>query len=247
MKYAFFLDIDGTLTWGSDIPQKTIDAIKRARKEGHLVFINTGRSLDFIPKWIFDKVEFDGIVAGLGCYCSIGDRVIKADAIPCDMLMKIFDYLVSKNKRFMFEGENEVLVYKNSSHFPVINYANEFLTRYNYVKVEKIYVGGVLEKDEFDTLADMFFTLQHGDYAECGIKGCDKAKGMKLIMDELPADYKCVAMGDSVNDLQMLEASDIAVAMGNAPDNVKNLCHIISTHASLGGVGHAFELILNES
>ena len=34
-------------------------------------------------------------------------------------------------------------------------------------------------------------------------------------------EYRTIAFGDSENDLSMFEAADIAVAMGNAPDEVK--------------------------
>ena len=244
MKYVFFLDIDGTLTWGSSIPEENIRLIERAQKDGHPVLINTGRSLKFIPQFVLDSISFDGIVAGLGSYCSLGDRVLKAEEMPRYQLKSTFDYLASRDRRFIFEGENEVLVYGPSSHFPSISSADELDTVYSHVRVEKIYISGILEREEFQKLSESFFTLQHGDYAECAIKGCDKAKGMKLIMDCFPRDWRSIAMGDSVNDIQMLQAADVAVAMGNAPDSVKALCHTVSCHAKDGGLAKAFAQIL---
>ena len=45
-----FLDIDGTLTPpGSNVPpQSALDAIARARANGHKVFLCTGRNLDML-------------------------------------------------------------------------------------------------------------------------------------------------------------------------------------------------------
>jgi predicted mannosyl-3-phosphoglycerate phosphatase (HAD superfamily) len=45
MKKLLFFDIDGTL-WDnrSRIPESTVRAIRRARENGHLAFINSGRS-----------------------------------------------------------------------------------------------------------------------------------------------------------------------------------------------------------
>ena len=41
-KYAFFLDIDGTLTSAGGICEENILAIKKARELGHKIFINSG-------------------------------------------------------------------------------------------------------------------------------------------------------------------------------------------------------------
>ena len=42
--YAFFLDIDGTIFDSRIVAQEVIDAMARARAEGHKVFINTARA-----------------------------------------------------------------------------------------------------------------------------------------------------------------------------------------------------------
>ena len=52
-RYAIFIDIDGTLyTSANGTPKVNIEAIKRVREKGHLVFINTGRSYGYIPEEI---------------------------------------------------------------------------------------------------------------------------------------------------------------------------------------------------
>lgn len=250
MKYAFFLDIDGTLTWGSSVPSPNIEVIKRARKDGHLVLLNTGRSLGFIPRFVLDTVELDGIVAGSGSYCSLGGKVIKAEEIPKDTLKAVFDYFLKKGRSFFFEAENTVLVHnkdRKSPEFPAINSSEELYGIYKDVRVEKINIPGVLDKEEFEFLDSMLFALQQYDYAECALKGLDKAVGMKIVMDALPPDFKSVAVGDSFNDIEMLEAADVSAAMGNAPDKVKALCDIVTRNAKDAGLAEAFIKILGYS
>lgn len=42
MKYAIFVDVDGTLLDNKQqIPESAVYAIKNARKNGHYVFLNT--------------------------------------------------------------------------------------------------------------------------------------------------------------------------------------------------------------
>ena len=65
-KIAFF-DIDGTLTSEVDgsLPDSAILAIRQARANGNLMFINTGRCYQNVePR--FMEIGFDGIVCGCG-------------------------------------------------------------------------------------------------------------------------------------------------------------------------------------
>ena len=69
---AVFFDIDGTLTSEIDgsIPQSAITAIRKARANGNLMFLNTGRCIQNVePR--FQEVGFDGFVCGCGTdiYC----------------------------------------------------------------------------------------------------------------------------------------------------------------------------------
>lgn len=67
-KKCIFLDIDGTVRdpfYGT--PDSAMKAIRQARKNGHLAVICTGRSTGLIPD-DFPTDEFDGIIAGGGCY-----------------------------------------------------------------------------------------------------------------------------------------------------------------------------------
>ena len=70
-KIAFF-DIDGTLTSeiNGSIPDSTIQSIRKARANGHLMFINTGRCFQNVEER-FRSIGFDGYVCGCGTniYC----------------------------------------------------------------------------------------------------------------------------------------------------------------------------------
>lgn len=73
MKIAFF-DIDRTITSELDgsIPESTRFAIKCARENGNLMFINTGRCFQNVePR--FRDIGWDGYVCGCGLHISITD------------------------------------------------------------------------------------------------------------------------------------------------------------------------------
>ena len=65
-KIAFF-DIDGTIwNFHNEIPESTGRAIKALRKNGHLAFLNTGRSRGFVTSKPLFSLGFDGVVSGCG-------------------------------------------------------------------------------------------------------------------------------------------------------------------------------------
>ncbi|MBT1162418.1 HAD family hydrolase [Bifidobacterium sp. SO1] len=71
-----FLDIDGTLADERHVvPQSAQDACRQAQRNGHKLFISTGRSLPKIEHSILD-LGFDGVVSVAGAQANIGDRVL---------------------------------------------------------------------------------------------------------------------------------------------------------------------------
>lgn len=67
---------------------------------------------------------------------------------------------------------------------------------------------------------------------------------MGVVMDHLPDDFISVAIGDSLNDLEMLEAADISVAMGNSVNEVKTLCSHETADVREAGIAVAIRAIL---
>ncbi|MBQ7578491.1 MAG: HAD family phosphatase [Synergistaceae bacterium] len=69
-----FLDIDGTLTKpGENIPpQSAVDAINKARANGHKIFLCTGRNPDMLKPLL--KYKFDGVISCAGGYVAVGEN-----------------------------------------------------------------------------------------------------------------------------------------------------------------------------
>lgn len=62
-----FFDIDGTLwNFHNEIPESTGRAISALRANGHLAFLNTGRSRGFVTNPDLFALGFDGVVSGCG-------------------------------------------------------------------------------------------------------------------------------------------------------------------------------------
>ena len=66
---ALFFDIDGTLLSEitRTVPDSAVRALEKARKRGHLVFINSGRTFCLTREFL-KQVETDGCLCGCGTY-----------------------------------------------------------------------------------------------------------------------------------------------------------------------------------
>ncbi len=77
-----FLDVDGTiLEHGSVIADSTGPAIRRARENGHLVWLSTGRSAGDIHPDVL-AIGFDGAITNGGAYAMRGDELVVERPMP---------------------------------------------------------------------------------------------------------------------------------------------------------------------
>lgn len=76
MKRLIFLDVGGTLCDDSGkVPSSARSAIQKARQNGHMVFLCTGRSKPEITDEI-RSIGLDGVIGAAGGYIEINERVL---------------------------------------------------------------------------------------------------------------------------------------------------------------------------
>ena len=88
------------------------------------------------------------------------------------------------------------------------------------------------------------YTETTGDIIEGEIlvKGISKASGIDRVLEYFGADLKdTVALGDSTNDLPMIEHAGLGIAMGNASDQVKEIADYTTTAVDEDGLYNAFK------
>ncbi len=107
-KKAIFLDIDGTIysSFGV-IPDSAKEAIRKARENGHSLFLNTGRSMGEIPEDIF-ALGFDGIVGSSGAYVEVNKELIFNQHIDKEVLDKLYDFLFEHGIAFTSETNTKI-------------------------------------------------------------------------------------------------------------------------------------------
>lgn len=246
-KKAIFLDIDGTYTYGTPVPPKrNSDAVEAARQKGHMIFINTGRSYAFIPNEVLTATPLDGVVAGNGAYVRLGSRVLQNLRMSREALESITAHVLQCGFVCIYEGEAQNLYCgeKNpGADWLPVNNPVDFDEKYRDIAVTKITVMGQLDAEFLRILSDCGMrAIQYERYAEAAAAECSKADGMRIMLEAVGISREnSIAMGDSLNDLEMIQYAGIGVAMDNAAEPIKQIADVITLHARDGGVGAFIE------
>jgi Cof subfamily protein (haloacid dehalogenase superfamily) len=246
---AVFLDIDETLITNHTGPfPEDVEQIVEAHRRGHKIFISTGRGLAHIPGIIRDAPWLDGIIAGGGAQIIIGDRIIYHNWISDEMLRAICAFYLGMDKYCLFEGVNSVYGinlpgnYKKEEEIFIITKGDDFLTRYSGAIISKLTIEGDISEKEQNFLGGYFQLNTFPTYFEGIILGESKAKGMTLVLETLGIPRKnSIAIGDSRNDIDIIRAAGLGIAMGNACDELKALAGAITADCGKGGVGRAIK------
>ncbi len=100
------IDVDGTLVdYQTRLPESAAVAIKKARENGHKVYICTGRSEAEVYDYIW-AVGLDGMIGGNGTYVKDGETVVKDQHITAEQEKHIVDWLHEKGLPYYLESNS---------------------------------------------------------------------------------------------------------------------------------------------
>ncbi len=250
-----FFDIDGTLiTEGAHIlPTSARQALQRARSQGHLTFINTGRTYFNVPDYV-RAIGFDGYVCGCGTYIRMNDEVLLSHTIPHDTCLEIVSVLRDCNVSAMFEGTDGLFFdYTRPASGDLARIqarfgGENFDISHSWDRPDLVFDKLVIWRDsrcDFNTfyryITKDFTYIDRGDgFGEIVPKGFSKASGIRYLQDRLHIPLeRCYAFGDSANDLPMLEYVIHSVAMGNSMDGLADKVEFVTTDIEKDGIAHA--------
>ncbi len=253
-RYAVFLDIDGTLISDSfRIPQENLDAIADARAKGHKVFINTGRSWGNIPEELRRQFDVDGVIAGSGAMIIMDGKTVFKKKYDLGTVRKVAEYFFKNRDCWcVFEGLKTNYIIANAGYqvregrqieLRSVDDLSLFLPD---EEIQVIAAGPVVPEEFMKLFEDSMSFFVMRTYVDFVIKGCDKAKGIERVI-ELSGIRRenTVAIGDSSNDLAMLEYAGISVAMANSQEHILKMTDHVTDTAANAGVGKAIRKILN--
>lgn len=245
-------DMDGTLlTSDNTISAPVQAALERAIDRGKTVLICTGRCyhelMDYDQRE-FKKVRYYVCENGALVYDSIKQEVISATCIPEKLVHYILDlaepedamvYLASNGQNMVNREDALRMEYFHAERYKDIELRSAILHediiksyREHPVPVEKmnLYSATTGIRDRFyESLKDLPLSVVFAE--ETGLEimspNMSKASGILKLCEYLKIPLEeTIAVGDSDNDIEMLQAAGLAVAMGNARACVKEVCDI---------------------
>lgn len=240
MKKMIFFDIDGTISseQTGEIPESAIRAIQKARANGHLAFLNTGRTLFSIEKK-YTEIGFDGYICGCGTDIYIDGKCIYRCEQPEGRCREIMEMARKTKVTAVYESSEAVFFDRTlPKHDIVDTLVKKFgLSGRNIpetidgdeIPFEK-FCFWVSEEADFQAFHD--YIVQYfecidrgGDMYELMPNGVSKATGIQRVMDyyDIPLE-NCYAIGDSTNDLSMLKFVPNSIAMGNSMKEILPYC-----------------------
>ncbi len=108
-KKALFFDIDGTIMdFNRNVPASTVRAIRELKKNGHIVFINSGRARGFIKDPKILDIGFDGIISGCGTMVEYNGDILMYKELDNELLADTVNICVEHKMRPILEGRNHL-------------------------------------------------------------------------------------------------------------------------------------------
>ncbi len=230
MKKVIFFDVDGTLITEDGrayIPDSTRRAIAQARKNGHLTFINSGRTAFNLSSRI-RELGFDGYVFGCGTYIEYHGEVLLHNRLEQDFCRRIAVIMRKSGAMPVYEGHKCLYFDKEIPETEDLRYFKEvFLDEgipvdhdvsepdFSFDKFVFWKHGSDTEKLT-DIISQDFSVIDRGDgFYENVPKGFSKATAIFKLLEILDIPLEnAYAIGDSANDLPMLQAVPNSIVMG---------------------------------
>ena len=258
---AVFFDLDGTLVdENNQVPHSAAQAIRRLRANGHLAFINTGRTLVSVGEHI-RQVGFDGCVCACGSRVYLNEEEIFVQTLPSSKYADIIRILRRMKAPVFFEGPDRVYFDPhNEGNPPELIRCREYFTWITQGKVLDMPLDPEDDSilfDKFlcvfqpgtdisllqDFVKDDFLSILHaGGQFEVTARGCSKALGIQVLSQRLGlTPQNCYGVGDSANDLEMFKAVGHSIAMGNSAQVVLPYAEFVTGTVEEDGILHALE------
>lgn len=270
----FAFDLDGTLLDNkSNLSESSIEAIKKLDEAGIKVVLASGRVFPSI-KYHQKMLGISGpIVSTNGSLISLdGKEVYKSYYIDDKHLRDLYEFALSHKLEFHFYDEENLytnrLNLERIKHLRIdndygLNYQIDLIIKSDPVsyliekggKALKFQISGIdqnetpreelleLINEEFSD--KLYITSSYDSLVEIGNKYATKWSSIEEICQILGINNNEVAaIGDSYNDMPMIEKSAIGFAMGNANDTLKQMADKIVASNESGGILEAANYVL---
>ena len=267
-KSIIFLDVDGTLVNDNGIVPNSAEL---AIKNGHLIFLSTGRSKAELFDHIMD-IGFDGVIAAAGGYIELNNKTIMHKKFKEEEVKEIVEYFDEKGIDFYLEANGGLFASKGCKEHLIKILFDENQSEKQREELEKgmkpfiecLINGENLYRDDINKISFLGSDININEIiakfsgkfniipstvpmfgensGEVSLKGIHKANAIEVLLNYLDASNEnTYAYGDGINDKEMLEFVNVGVAMGNAKEELKAIADDITDIHDNDGIYNSFK------
>lgn len=260
-KKILFIDVDGTLVEFKNgqqyIPESAIKGLQKARENGHLTFLCTGRSQAEIGDIM--NIGFDGVIGAAGGYVTYLGKTIFHKTLPADAVKNISNFLNKNKVAFYLESNsglycNEHMMEINRTYFS--SASSNFLKICKELKdadlndINKVsFLSPTLSYQDIANQYEQVFYMvkaswgvENTEAGEISNFGINKATAIHFLLDYLNfEEVETYGFGDSMNDIEMFNCVNHSIAMGNSRHGVKELAEFVTKDVLDDGIEFALK------
>ena len=253
-----FFDIDGTIFDDERrLPASVKPAMEAARRNGHRLVINTGRTLCNLDRRL-DGFPLDGWIMGCGTRLTWHGETLRAMEYDPEKSLRLRDLFRDMRMPVVYECDTAMYFDPENSEHPSVARFREWAEKHGIRRditdgdpeFRAVKMFGFAGEDRIDAMkqataeAGMPYTAinRWPEGWEIVPEGYSKGKGIDLLREKLGVSRAdCFAFGDSRNDMTMLEHAGCSIAMGNATDDVKAACIWVTDRPENDGIEKAMK------
>jgi Cof subfamily protein (haloacid dehalogenase superfamily) len=266
MSKAYFIDFDETLlNTDKTVSEGNVRALKAAQDRGDYLAFTTGRPF-YGGSFLFNRLGISTHNCYLLCFhgaliydleqeCIIDKTIMNRDKLPA-LLEEIQSrgiYLEAFSKDMLYCLEENDFTHRYAATtqepFTVVNSIEDIASHeiykvmaIDYNSRDELYKLQQEMENDSDNVFDSFFSNKW--FYEFTEMGANKGEALRSLAKHLGIPIEdTVAMGDEQNDISMIEAAGVGVAMINGKENVKAVADVITTNDNNhGGVAEILNL-----
>lgn len=236
MKKVFASDFDGTLYFykaedDRKLPKENVEKVKEYQAAGHLFGLCTGRQVGGLTPFIGGIIQPDFYIT------SSGANIVDSNFAPIlkrGVDREIADAIVRqmnpKGYRLTLDVEGDICVFAKMDYpgkyyvITSVDDAPKGLIHQVSIHTESLDEARDISAMINQTYGDKVEAFQNVVEIDIAPKGCSKGIGVKYLkeyMKEKWGDCVLYGIGDSINDLPLIEASDVSYTFPYAPKQVQ--------------------------
>ncbi|MBQ1317467.1 MAG: HAD family phosphatase [Lachnospiraceae bacterium] len=229
-KKVFASDFDGTLYfYKADVklPPENVAMIREYQAAGHLFGLCTGRQVGGLTPFItgFVKPDFFITSSGANIIDGEGNPILKrgVDRSVADILVREMN---PKGYRLTLDVEGDICVFAKMDYpgkyyvITGVDDAPKGLIHQVSIHTESLDDAAAVSAYVNERFGDKVEAFQNVIEVDIAPRGCSKGKGVMALreyMKEKLGDFTLYGIGDSINDLPLLNASDVSYTFPYAP------------------------------